>query len=288
MSPKQSLGRGFDALIPKELDDSLLSEDPSRVQKLLITDIVPNEAQPRRELDDQALRELALSIKQHGVLQPIVVIKHKGPKGSYKIVAGERRWRAAKAAGLKNIPAVVRSLKELEVLELSLIENIQRVDLSPLEQAFAVLKLQQQFSLKLEEIAAKLGKAPSTISNLARLLQLPPTATDALNRGKISEGHARAILAISNSSDKQAELLRCILNNGWTVRQAEQFVINAKRQSKSLSGAAYSNDDAKTIKQVEAALKTKAKILRRARGGQIIIAFGSDEQLDNIRQKLTK
>jgi ParB family chromosome partitioning protein len=164
---KQSLGRGFDILIPKDVDRSILEEDKHRVQKILIEDIVPNPEQPRKEFDEQALSELADSIKRHGVLQPIIVMK-KNDK--YHIVAGERRFRASQSAGLTHVPAIVRSLEELERVELALIENIQRVDLSPLEQALSVYKLQQQFNLALEDVAKKLGKAPSTISNLTRLL----------------------------------------------------------------------------------------------------------------------
>src|SRR5204863_34235 len=160
--------------------------DKNRVQNLLISDIKPNPDQPRRSFEPRAMNELTLSVKQHGVMQPIIVVQSN--KG-YKIVAGERRWRAARSAQLKNIPAIVRSLKELETIELSLIENIQRVDLSPLEQALAVYRLQQQFNLTLDQIAQKLGKATSTVSNLGRLLQLPPAARQSLEAGNITEGH---------------------------------------------------------------------------------------------------
>src|SRR3954465_862000 len=212
---KQSLGRGLGALISDDLDRSILQEDNERVQKLLIQDIIPNPDQPRREFDQTALEEMARSIEQHGVVQPIIVVRHQN---QYRIVAGERRWRAAQLAKLSHLPAIVRSMKELEEIELSLIENIQRVDLSPLEQALSVYKLQHQFNLALDDIAKKLGKAPSTISNLMRLLQLPDSAREALRAGDISEGHARAILALKQWPDKQAELLRSILDNEWTVR----------------------------------------------------------------------
>ena len=168
MAKHTGLGRGFEALIPKDLDVSIMEEDKHRVQKILIQDIKPNADQPRSEFNEAALAEMVESVKRHGVIQPIIVVR---ANGGYQIVAGERRWRAAKVAQLTHMPAIVRSLKELEQIELSLIENIQRVDLSPLEQALSVFKLQQQFNLGLEEIAKKLGKAPSTISNLTRLLQ---------------------------------------------------------------------------------------------------------------------
>ena len=279
---RQALGRGFDTLIPKEIDDSILEEDKHRVQKLLIADIVPNPAQPRREAEND-LVQLIASVKRHGILQPIIVIRHDG---KYRIVAGERRWRAAKAAGHKNIPAIVRSLEELEQLEFSLIENIQRIDLSPLEQALAVSKLQQQFSLKLDEIAQKLGKAPSTLSNLTRLLELPEAAMTALRKGKISEGHARAILALNRLQEKQSELLHCILNNGWTVRQAEQFVVAAKRGADLAQAKAKTAQISPLTKKLEAKLKTAVRIKHTAKGGQLIIQFKDDNELAQIAKKI--
>ena len=288
MAAKQTgLGRGFDALIPKDLDRSIMEEDKNRVQKLLIDEIKPNPGQPRREFDDVAHKELTASIKRHGVLQPIIVVRDSASKG-YRIVAGERRWRAARDAKLTNIPAIVRSLKELEEVELSLIENIQRVDLSPLEQALSVYKLQQQFNLTLETIATKLGKATSTLSNLTRLLQLPDQARQALADGKISEGHARAILSLKGDESKQLELLHCILNNGWTVRQAEQFAIAAKK-GKSSSAArqttASENDHTRALGQK---LKTDVKIKHTAHGGQLIIGFKNDADFDRIYNSLNK
>jgi ParB family chromosome partitioning protein len=283
---KQSLGRGLGALISEDLDRSILQEDNERVQKILITDIVPNAEQPRREFDAVALDELAKSIVQHGVVQPIIVIRKTGQNG-YRIIAGERRWRAARLAKLTHIPAIIRSLKELEQLEISLIENIQRVDLSPLEQALSVYKLQQQFNLGLEEIAKKLGKAPSTISNLSRLLQLPDAARDALRDGKISEGHARAILSLKGMADKQAELLRSILNNGWTVRQAEQFATAAKEGASAEAAKGRTATETDLTRRVGQSLGTKVQIKHTARGGQLIIRFNSDEHLDQITQKLT-
>lgn len=285
MSAKQSLGRGMDALIPTEIESAVMADDESRVQKLLIQDIVPNSEQPRREFNDASLKELTSSVKQHGVLQPIIVVRLKG-SGGYRIVAGERRWRAAKAAGLKDVPSIVRSLEELEQVEMALIENIQRVDLSPLEQALAVYKLQHQFNLKLEDIARKLGKANSTISNLTRLLQLPEPAYKALAEGRISEGHARAILALKDMPSKQTELLNCILDNNWTVRQAEQFAVNAKRHAQVAAKATPSAADTKLTASLGKKLGTQVRISRRARGGQLIVSFKDDDELNKITEKL--
>jgi ParB family transcriptional regulator, chromosome partitioning protein len=280
---KPSLGRGLGALISEDLDRSIMTEDKERVQKLLIQDIVPNPDQPRREFDPQALDEMAKSIEQHGVVQPIIVVRHNE---AYRIVAGERRWRAAQLAKLTHLPAIVRSMQELEEIELSLIENIQRVDLSPLEQALSVYKLQQQFNLSLDEIAKKLGKAPSTISNLSRLLQLPDEAREALRAGKISEGHARAILSLKGLPDKQAELLSSILNNGWTVRQAEQFATAAKEGASADTAKTRTASETELTRQVGKRLGTKVQIKHTAKGGQLIIRFNSDDHLQQIAEKL--
>lgn len=282
---KQRLGRGFDVLIPKELDSSVFTEDSSRIQKILIDDIRPNPDQPRRDFNLENLNDLADSIKRHGVLQPIIVVKEKGP-GSYKIVAGERRWRAARQAKLTHMPAIVRSLKELEQIELALIENIQRVDLSPLEQALSVYRLQHNFNLSLEEISQKLGKAQSTVSNLARLLKLPPAANEALRLGRISEGHARALLSLNGHPEKQEELLRCILDNGWSVRRAEEFAVSAKKALKKGSVNMDANNNEQISKALEAKLGSPVKIRRTTRGGQLIIAFKSDQDLEQILKKL--
>jgi ParB family chromosome partitioning protein len=207
----------------------------------------------------------------------------------FRIVAGERRWRAAKAAGHSHIPAIARSLKELEQIEIALIENIQRVDLSPWEQALAVYKLQHQFNLELEKIAEKLGKAPSTISNLARLLQLPENAGEALRKGNISEGHARAILALKNQPAQQDELLRSIIDNGWSVRQAENFVSNLKvgqSADKVYKTIAAASTDTALSQEIGQNLGTKVKIKRSSRGGQIIIHFNNEQKLTELSSKL--
>jgi ParB family chromosome partitioning protein len=282
---KSNLGRGLGALFSNDLDRSILQEDNERIQKIPISDIKPNPDQPRREFDQAALDELASSIKQHGVVQPIIVVRINGEDG-YQIISGERRWRASRQAELTRIPAIVRSLKELEQIEVSLIENIQRVDLSPLEQAMSVYKLQQQFNLSLDEIAQKLGKAPSTVSNISRLLQLPEAAREALREGKISEGHARAILSLKGIDDKQVELLRSILDNGWTVRQAEQFANAAKKGASATSAKTRTASETDLTRVLSQNLGTKVQVRHTAKGGQLIIRFNSDEHLNEIAQKL--
>jgi ParB family transcriptional regulator, chromosome partitioning protein len=190
------LGKGFAALMPQDFDSSILIDENEKVLKLDVGALKPNADQPRQHFDEEALKQLAASIKQHGIVQPLVVT----PAGAnnYVIIAGERRWRAAQIAGVAKVPALVRSAKELEQLEIALIENVQRVDLSPLEQARSIERLHQQFNQTYEAIAKRLGKAPSTINNIVRLLQLPEAAQEALREEKISEGHARAILALKD------------------------------------------------------------------------------------------
>lgn len=281
---KSGLGKGLDSLIPTDFDTALLMEAGDRVQKLFITAIEPNPEQPRRHFDTEALEQLAESIKQYGVLQPIVV----SPKGdTYIIVAGERRWRAATLAGLEQIPAIVRERAELEQLEVALIENVQRVDLSPIEQAVSIERLHQQFNITYSEIAKRLSKAETTVSNIVRLLQLPPAAREALQIGEISEGHARAILALKDSVSSQADLLQQIVLNGWSVRQAEQYVtaLKAGAASKRQATEKLATETDATIK-LGKKLKTKVSIKRTAKGGRLEIYFKNDDDLDNLLDKL--
>jgi ParB family chromosome partitioning protein len=284
---KTKLGRGLDVLIPKELDPELLETDASRAQRILISDIKPNPAQPRGQMNQAALDELSQSIKRHGVLQPIIVVRDKGHSG-YIIVAGERRWRAARAAKLKSIPAIIRSMEELEQVEVALIENIQRVDLSPLEQAVSVFKLQQQFNMSLDQIAQKLGKAPSTLSNLTRLLGLTEAARESLRQGKISEGHARAILALKANPSKQIELLDCILNNGWNVRRAEQYVLEVKKTGKRLKPGPKELQSRDVARELSLHLGVAVKIRSKGSAGRIIIPFADQKELEKLTQKIQK
>jgi ParB family chromosome partitioning protein len=191
--PATGLGRGFESLLPKDFDDSLLLAGSYKVEQIPIGKLSPNKFQPRQEFDETAIKQLSASIKQYGVLQPLVVTKKDS---NYMLIAGERRWRASKLAGLQTVPAIVRSAKELEQLEIALIENVQRVDLSLLEQAASIEYLHRQFGASYGTIADRLGKADTTVSNIVRLLDLPDRAKVALRQYKIVEGHARQILAL--------------------------------------------------------------------------------------------
>ncbi|MDB5182320.1 MAG: Chromosome (plasmid) partitioning protein ParB [Candidatus Saccharibacteria bacterium] len=282
MAKKSALGRGFDVLMPTDLDTTLLETDSERVQKLFVSSIFPNPDQPRRFFDDLALEQLADSLKQYGVLQPLIVSPGKTPD-TYLLIAGERRWRAAKLAGIQKVPAIVRTSKELEQLEVSLVENIQRVDLSPLETAVSIKRLHEMFSQSYDDIAKRLGKAPSTVNNIVRLLQLSPAAQEALNTEKISEGHARSILALKESPENQTELLLLIQKNGWSVRQAEQFVVASKAGAEDTKAA-----EKRTIPsnpKTEALSKSwnrPVSIKNMAKGGRLEIGFTSQEDLDKL------
>lgn len=281
---KGGLGKGFDALIPTDFDNSILNEPGEKVQKVAHGKVKPNPDQPRKHFDEAILRELAASIKQYGIVQPLVVT---AAGNDYIIIAGERRWRAAKLAGLDKVPVIVRSHEELEQLEIALIENVQRVDLSPLEQALSIQRLHQQFSMSLDQIAKRLGKAQTTVTNIVRLLQLPDDAKQALTNNKISEGHARSVLALKDNPDKQQELLDSIIKYGWSVRQAEQFVTTTKqgvvtKQETTQRMATIT----KETKQLEKALNAPVSIRRTAKGGRLELHFTSEEDLKRIMDTL--
>jgi ParB family chromosome partitioning protein len=284
---KSGLGRGFDSLIPKSVDTTVLFDDQDRIQKISVDAIVPNPHQPRQHFDEEALNQLASSIKQYGIVQPLVVTPHG--QGSYALVAGERRWRAAQLAGFEKVPAIVRTTKELEQLEIAIVENVQRVDLSPLEQAVSIERLHQQFSMTYDVIAKRLGKANSTISNIIRLLELPVTAQEALRKEQISEGHARAILALKDTPEKQVELLDNVLRHGWSVRQAEQFVVSIKQGFKETKATKERMDvETPATKQLSHRIGAPVQIRRTAKGGKLEISFKTDEELEAILLHLQK
>jgi len=278
--PKSGLGKGFDALIPQNFDESILLDEAERVQKVAVDKLVANREQPRQHFDKAALAELAESVKRHGILQPLVV----APAGDmYRIVAGERRWRAAKLAKLYSVPVIVRTLKEHEELEIALVENVQRVDLSPLEQAVSIERLRQQFNLTFDDIGQRLGKAASTISNTARLLQLPDAAKHALLDKKMGEGHARAILALKGQPEHQAELLKSILQQGWSVRQAERYVLGVKAGATEVRAVkARVSTETPETKRLSKRFEAPVNIRRTAKGGKLEITFKSDDDLERI------
>lgn len=285
MAAKQTgLGRGFGSLIPQNFDAGLLVDESERVQKLSVTLLLPNPEQPRTIFDAVALAELAASIKQYGIIQPLVVTSEGD---NYHIIAGERRWRAAQIAGLKTVPALVRTIKEQERLELAILENVQRVDLSPLEEAVSIERLHQQFNLTYNEIAKRLGKAETTVNNTVRLLQLPPESRQALADGKISGGHARQVLALKDSPDDQADLLKLIVKHGWSVREAERYVSSLKEGVKEAKKAAERvSGETPETERLSKRLGAAVRIHRTAKGGRVEITFKSDDELTRLLGEL--
>jgi len=282
---KTGLGRGLESLIPTNFVVDEVAAPGESVKNINISEIIVNPDQPRKHFDASALSELSASIKQHGIIQPLVVTPRAG---KYRIVAGERRFRAAKMAKQKKIPVIVRNHEELEELEISLVENVQRVDLSPLEQAVSVVRLRDQFSLSLKEIASKLGKAETTISNIIRLLQLPKEAIKALQNNQISEGHGRAILALKTDRKLQIELLNKIVVQKLSVRDAENFV---KQHRQTASGTKNKTASPATLERLVGIKNTtglQPKIITRKKGGYVQIPFSNDNDLENILRNLEK
>lgn len=289
MSAK-GLGKDFSALIPDDMLSEALAVGGASdtVTHLPIVKIHPDPTQPRRHFDEAALDELAASINQHGIVQPLIVAKNGG---EYLIVAGERRYRAAQIVGLTEVPVVVRSFGDQERLEISLIENVQRSDLTKLEQAAAYLRLHEEFNLEYKVVAARVGKSESAVVNIMRLLKLPNEAKQALNAGAITEGHARQIVALKDLGD-QLELLSLIIKNSWTVRQAEQFVVGIKNaakqknEDKSGEGIKRTRFETTETKRLSKRLGAPVQIKNMAKGGQLVIKFKDEAHLEKLMGEL--
>ena len=280
MSRKSGLGRGLDALIP--------SGDAGPVEgirQIGVAELRPNPRQPRREVPRAELEELAQSIRQHGVLQPIVVTPAPDGRG-YLLVAGERRLQAARQAGLTAVPAVVRVADERLSLELALVENLQREDLDPLEEAEGYRALVEDFGLTHEQVALRVGKGRPTVSNALRLLKLPATVRHALAGGKLSEGHARPLLALP-TPQAQAAAAQTILKRGLSVRQTEELVQRLMgRRSRSTPSRRRSPEEADIEEQLRRALGTKVNLRRGRKGGTVVIHFYSEEELEALIDRL--
>jgi ParB family chromosome partitioning protein len=290
MAAKKGLGRGFESLIPTDLLDE--SFDPtaaddktvSELRHIKLSEIVTDKDQPRKHFDEAALAELTESIAQHGVLQPIVVTPSQG---KYQIVAGERRFRASEAAGLKTIPALVRTLSNQHKLELALIENIQRRDLNAIETATAYAKLRDQFNMTLDQIGKSVGgKSVSAISNTLRLLRLPKAVQEAVAHQEITEGQARPLIDMSEGD--ALKLLPQIIAEGLSARKIELLARTAKGENASSSVAKLKNTPFdKERKELEDHLKTNVRVTTTQRGaGQIVIRFRDTKEFERIRKTL--
>jgi len=305
---RPALGRGLDALIGDALGPG--APRPAAAPVEVDTDqLSPNPYQPRAHADDARIDELARSIKSSGIIQPIVV---RRVGNAYQIIAGERRWRAAQRAGLLKVPVAVRDVPEgekLKLLEWALIENIQREDLNPIQEATAYKRLVDEFDLTQEEIATAMGKDRSTVTNLLRLLKLPQEVKDEVSAGRLAMGHARALLALEHEQD-QRNLARDVIARGLSVRETEQLVTQALAKMKHSAGAGVAGGGAAAGAGAGAGTKgvapkldvhtrdaqdklrlkfgTKVDIVRRGKGGEIRISFNSEEELIRVYEILSE
>ncbi len=276
MAKNTGLGKGLDALLLSNMVEETI-EEGEKVQSLKIIDVEPNREQPRRSFDEEALEELSNSIKEYGVIQPIIVTKEDN---YYKIVAGERRWRASKKAGMTEIPAIVREYDKQKNSEIALIENIQREDLNPIEKATAIRELLDTYNLTQQQLADKLGISRSGLANSVRILNLDERVIELAKEGKITEGHCRSLLAI-NDPEKQYEAAQYIIQSGDSVREVEK-----QMQIKKKSKPAVKNRYQPIYQEIEDSFRsffgTKVKLEAKERSGKIIIQYSSNEDLDRI------
>lgn len=291
MPPRKrpGLGKGLDALIPQVDPTSppASAESTGGILEVPINAIAPNPRQPRDNFDTTELAELATSIQAHGILQPLIITQSDIPN-QYTLIAGERRLMAAEQAGLKTVPVIVRDSSEQERLELALIENVQRADLSPLETAHAYQQLADEFNLSHGEIARRVGKSRVAITNTLRLLKLPPSVQEALAEGKISEGHARALLSLS-SKQAQAAALQTVLDKGLNVRQTEELVRRLSGEKPAQKAKPEPSPEIKEIEeQLRSSLGTRVRLKHGKKGGTITIHYYSDEELDDLIQRFSK
>jgi len=273
---RATLGRGLDALIPKENKEQ-------GVGVVGINEIRPNNLQPRKEFDDGAISELAASIKEKGILQPIVV---RQVGGGYEIIAGERRWRAAQRAGITRVPVILKDASDMEALELALIENLQREDLNPIEEANAYHHLIEEFGLTHEEVSAQIGKDRTTITNQIRLLKLPDEAKRALIEGEITAGHARAILSVETLEERIA-ILQSIRSQNLSVRKTESLIRKISGTRKTSKEPVEENPYVKQIAdELKRELSTQVRIIYNKGKGKIVIEYYSDEELERLSSML--
>jgi ParB family chromosome partitioning protein len=279
---RQALGKGIEALIPDFEEGVPTDETSSGGLALLIDEIVPNRLQPRQHFDDEKFNELERSIREHGVLQPIVV--QKNAKG-YELIVGERRWRASKKAGLKKIPSIIREVTDTESLELALIENLNRQDLNPIEEAEAYERLAKDFGLTQEKISQRMGKSREAVANVLRLLKLPRQVKEDMIGGRLTMGHGRALLGLNAEKDIDA-LRRKIIRHTLSVRETEAQVSRWKQSQ----GNSTNNTKIKKgifVKKLEMELErklgTKVEIAPSKKGGKVLIKYYSDDDLERIR-----
>lgn len=291
MSKRRGLGRGLSSLIPTTppvTSESDISE--TGVHSVALDDIIPNPSQPRQTFAPEALAELAASIKEHGLIQPLVVARSQDDASApFIIIAGERRWRASRLAGLKTAPVIIKDATPQSMLEMALVENVQRADLNPLEEAIAYETLINEFALTQAQVAERVGKSRTAVANTIRLLQLPLEIQQAVLEGQIREGHARALLGLS---DRQvmAEAMKLVVERGLSVRQTEELV---RRLNTPAPESTKRDDDLSASPEVRALedklrtrLGAKVNLFRTRKGGRIVIHFFSEEELADLYDKI--
>ena len=276
MVKKTGLGKGLDALFASNVDIEETLKENEVIEKLKITQVEPNRNQPRKHFDEEALEELAESISRYGVIQPIIVVK----KGDYyEIVAGERRWRASKKAGLTEIPAIVREGDERKNKEIALIENVQREDLNAYEKAVGIKELMEEYGLTQQQVSEILGKSRSSIANTVRILNLDPRVIELVQQNKLTEGHARSLLAIEDN-DKQYEMALKLLEMGASVREVEKKVQQKKKMKK--HDERYEAIYRDIEDHFQGFFGTKVKLEAGKRKGKIVIEYANNEDLERI------
>jgi ParB family chromosome partitioning protein len=276
--PKSALGRGLTSLIPQRATTS------SAIVEIPLERVAPNPFQPRRHMDTAALEELAASMREHGVLQPVLVTE---TLDGYQLIAGERRVRAARLAGLERVPAVVRQLADRDQLEVALVENVQRADLDPIDEALAYRQLIDEFGLTQELVADRVGKARATVANTLRLLDLHPDVQAAITDGRLTEGHGRALGGLA--VDAQRNVLGTVLGQGLSVRQTEEFVrrLREPRAPRTRAQRPRLDPDLERVEEdLRQQLGTKVTVSRSRRGGRIVIEYYSEEELERLYERL--
>jgi len=281
MPPRTGLGKGLDALIP---GGSQTAASPSGVTQVAVDLIQRNPRQPREKFDIEELENLATSIREHGVIQPLIVAP--GKNGVYVLIAGERRLQASRKAGLKTVPVVIRHATDQQLLELAIIENVQRADLNAIEEAEAFFQMAREFKMSHETIASRVGKSRVAVTNTMRLLDASAAVKQALVDGQISEGHARAMLSLSAKA--QEELLKKIISLDLSVRTTEMLAKKYSGQKPATKKKTASSADVNDIeKRLRSSLGTKVALKYSKKGGTVTIYYYSDEELDSLLEKLT-
>lgn len=287
----RGLGKGLGALIPAGGGDLARPADAGLLT-VSVADIVPNPRQPRAHIDPDSLVELAESIKEHGLIQPLIVTRTlPSSRAPYQLIAGERRWRAAQMAGLQTVPVLVKEATPQQFLELALVENIQRADLNPLEEAEAYQTLMSEFTLNQQQVAERVGKSRVAVANTIRLLRLPERVKALLAGGELSEGHARALLGLPDD-EAIVEIAGIVVSRDLNVRQTEDLVrrlAEVKSQDEAATAETDDPDRGQTRRLEEAfrdALGTKVALTRGRKGGRLVISFYSDEELQSIYERI--